>query len=483
MARGLGKGSVVGVCLDRSPEMVASVLGILKAGAAYVPLDTTYPPGRLRRMISQLANMELIVASSATLGMADGAAAEILNMTEASLLLGSLPSTDPAAEITGEDICYIVFTSGSTGVPKAVAVRHEGWYNLLSWLAAEFELGPDSSGLLLSPTGFDISQRGLMAPLFTGSVLHLLPSRNFDALLACRLMRQHRVRTLHCAPSALYLLVEAGDAEGGHALTDLEFAFVGGEPIAVGRVADWATKPGNSAQLVNVYGVAECTDVATAHVLADYASYRSGGVPIGRPIYNVNIHILDSELAPVAPGDIGEICVSGRGVGAGYLNDKKMNEERFVRVRHGDATVRLYLTGDLGRLRPDGELMFAGRADRQVKIRGMRIDLGDVEAALNADEHVREAAVLPVPGDDRRDPDLAAFVVPASEAVGDALDVHGLRRKLAEILPLHMVPGRITSVPRLPLTPNGKVDRDALALYALEQTARVVAKDTAGQRI
>jgi len=446
-------------------EMMVSILGILKAGAAYAPLDTTYPAGRLRLMISQLTGMKLIVASPSTLGMADACGAEVLNVAECWPRLRSLPVANPVAAITGESTCYVVFTSGSTGTPKAVAVRHKGWYNLLNWVVTEFGLRASSSGLLMSPFGFDITQRGLMTPLFAGAVLHLLPSRHFDAMMACRLIRSQGVRTLHLAPSALYLLLEQADAQGADTLASIDFMFPGGEPIAAGRVADWARRPGSSTKLVNVYGVAECTDVASAHALADYDGYVLRGVPIGRPICNVDIHILDSDLAPVAPGDLGEICISGLGVGAGYLNDPVMNTERFVSIQSGEGAVALYRTGDLGRVGPDGELMYAGRADRQVKIRGMRVDLGDVEAALAGHERIRQAAVVPVGADDTPEDGLAAFVVPAADgACAETFDEPAVRRDLLEMLPVHMVPAQIIVVGQLPLSPNGKVDRDALAM-------------------
>jgi D-alanine--poly(phosphoribitol) ligase subunit 1 len=466
--RGFGPGSTVGVCLDRSPEMVISILGVLKAGAAYVPLDTTYPAERLRLMTSQLTGMKLIVASSATRAMISEADSEILDTAEVGAQLESFSQTNPVTEISESSICYVVFTSGSTGAPKAVAVRHEGWCNLLTWLVAEFHLNEDSNGLLLSPAGFDISQRALMTPLFAGSVLHLLPSRNFDVLMAYRLMRALRVRTLHCAPSALYLLLERDNAEGGNAFEALDLAFVGGEPIAASRVAGWATRPGNLARLVNVYGVAECTDVATAHVLTDYADYLSGGVPIGCPIYNVSIYVVDHSLAPVEPGEIGEICISGIGIGAGYLNDSQLNSERFVTVRYANGEVQLYRTGDLGRVRDDGKLMYVGRVDRQVKIRGMRVDLGDVEAALEANECVRQAIVLPVAGEGTGETLLMACVLPSDEATGVPFDARALRRDLLEVLPKPMVPREIVPVTRFPLSPNGKVDRDALALRVRE---------------
>ncbi|WP_201787314.1 amino acid adenylation domain-containing protein [Actinoplanes sp. TFC3] len=461
--RGIAAGDVIGICLDRSPEMVACVLGTLKAGAAYVPLDTTYPAERLRLMVSQVPSIKLIMVSADTAAMTTGSTAEVLDVDRLWPLLDRLPEDAPAPVADSDSPCYVVFTSGSTGTPKATAVRHRGWFNLLSWLVEDFSLGPDSSGLLLSPAGFDISQRALMAPLFAGATLHLLPSRHFDPMMAYRVIEQRRVRTLHCAPSALYLLLEGVGAAGADALDSLDFAFPGGEPIVADRVAGWATRPGGTT-LVNVYGVAECTDVSTAHVLADYRSYATTGVPIGRPISNVDVYLLADDLHPVAPGEVGELCIAGAGLGAGYLNDPGMTGDRFVPVRVGQQIVDLYRTGDLARLREDGELMFVGRADSQVKIRGMRTDLGDVEAALTGNRYVSQAVVLPS-RDGGQVTGLVAFVVPAGNG---AFDPHMVRRDLQAVLPKHMIPAQFVPVGDFPLSPNGKVDRLALALRVSE---------------
>jgi D-alanine--poly(phosphoribitol) ligase subunit 1 len=469
--KGLGAGSVVGICLDRSVEMMVSILGTLKAGAAYAPLDSTYPAKRLDHMISQLSAMNLVTASPDTFAMVRGNDAEVVDMAAIGPRLDSFPVTNPAVAVSGSDICYVIFTSGSTGVPKAVAVRHEGWFNLLNWVLTEFGLTTESSGLLMSPFGFDITQRGLMSPLFAGAALHLLPSRNFDAMMASRVIRERRIRTLHCAPSALYLLLERAEAQGTDTLASLDYAFVGGEPIATGRVDRWATRPGNQSRLVNVYGVAECTDVATAHVLADYAGYAVRGVPIGQPIYNVDIHVLDEDLEPVAPHEVGEICIAGMAVGAGYLNDLGMNEMRFVQRDFGQGQITLYRTGDMGRIGDDGELVYAGRADKQVKIRGMRVDLGDIEAALASCEHVGQAVVVSGQADGSSGISLVAFVVPPDkETPGAPLDQRAIRLNLLRVLPAHMVPSRFFAVSEFPLSPNGKVDRGALALRLREST-------------
>jgi D-alanine--poly(phosphoribitol) ligase subunit 1 len=461
-SRGIGRGHLVGVCLDRSPELLVTILGTLKAGAGYVPLDPTYPVERLRVMTGQLATLSLVVASPATRALADDGVHDVMDVDAARPVLDARPRTRPAVDVRGDDVCYAVFTSGSTGTPKATAVRHHGWFNLLSWLAAEFDLDDRSANLMVSSFGFDISQRSLLTPLFTGATQHLLPSRNFDAMMAGRIIREAGVRTLHCAPSTLYLLIERDLATGRDDLASIEYVFVGGEPLSAGRVAPWATSatsaPGRGT-LVNVYGVAECTDVSTYHVLRDYPRYVAAGVPIGRPIHNLDIHLLDSDLTPVAPGAVGEVCVSGIGVGVGYLNAPELTARRFVTARLGGDDVALYRTGDLGYVNPEGELMCVGRVDAQVKVRGMRIDLGDVETAVRANILVEDAVVLAVRPDGAAEADLVAFVIPAAPN----LDERVLRKDLLSVLPTHMVPHRFVTVLRFPLTPNGKVDREALA--------------------
>jgi non-ribosomal peptide synthetase component F len=360
-------------------------------------------------------------------------------------------------EIDSDDLCYVVFTSGSTGAPKATAVRHGGWYNLLNWLTVEYGLDHESANLLVSSFGFDISQRSLMTPLFTGAPLHLLPSRSFDVGLAYRLVGELRVRTLHCAPSTLYLLVEREMAGGLDVLTGLRHVFIGGEPMSAARVAEWATREGNSCLLLHQYGVAECTDVASSHRMVDYESYAGGPMPAGRPVYNTEIHILDSDLMEVPTAVVGEICISGISVGAGYLNAGPEARSRFVTIERDGAEVRLYRTGDQGYATESGDLVIVGRLDHQVKIRGMRIDLGDVEHSVRGHQDVRDVVVVPVHSG-KSDTHLVAMVIPATER----FDERALRRDLLGALPRNMVPQEFIELEAFPLNPNGKIDRKTL---------------------
>jgi amino acid adenylation domain-containing protein len=456
--RGLGRGARVGICLDYSADLLVALLGTLKAGAAYVPFDPAYPAARLRLLLGQVPDLALVVTSPATAGLVAPAAVETLDLERLSAHLAGLPATDPGLPVTGDDLCYAVFTSGSTGTPKVTAIRHESWFNLLNWLMLEYGLDHRSGNLVVSALGFDLSQRALMMPLFCGATQHLMPSRNFDPAMAYRLLGRPGIRVVHCASSTLYLLVDWETARGGDALSRLDYVLFGGEPLRVERIADWARRPGNTCTLLHQYGVAECTDVATSYDLARYRPGDHDIAPVGTPAHNTDIHILDERMRGVAAGEYGEICISGTGVGAGYLGGTGPESERFTTVEIDGTPRRLYRTGDRGRVTEDGDLVVAGRLDAQVKVRGMRIDPADIERALGRLAGVREAAVV-VRHTDSGEAELIAFLVPE----GDEPTADDLRVRLLETLPRNMIPARFFPIPRLPLSPHGKVDRAALA--------------------
>ncbi len=456
-ARGIGRGAKVGVCLDYSLDMVIAVLGTLKSGAAYVPFDPSYPAARLRLMVAQLPGLALIAVSPATAALVAPTGVETVDLAECSGPLARLATSDPDVGVTGDDLCYAVFTSGSTGTPKVTAARHEGWFNLLNWLLLEYGLHRGSHHLVLSAFGFDLSQRSLMMPLFCGATQHLLPSRNFDTAMAYRLLTEYGIRTVHCATSVLYLLVDWETARRGDALAGLDQVFFGGEPLSFERVAQWAAREGNTCALLHQYGVAECTDVASSYDLAGRGAGEQGPVPVGKPVHNTDIHILDADLADVGPGEHGEICISGTSVGAGYLGGTGPESERFTTVVRDGVPHRVYRTGDRGYVTPTGDLVVLGRMDATVKIRGMRIDPADVERALSRLDGVREAAVVTRRAD-CGDIELIAFVAPK----GPEPDADDVRAGLLRELPRNMVPAHVISVPALPLNPNGKVDRAAL---------------------
>jgi D-alanine--poly(phosphoribitol) ligase subunit 1 len=455
-ARGHGRGAKVGVCLDYSIDMLVAILGTLKAGAAYVPFDPAYPAARLQLLLGQVPALALIVASPATARMAESAAVEVVDLEQLSEHLAGLPASAVDVTVTGDDICYAVFTSGSTGTPKLTAVRHEGWFNLMNWLQLEYGLHRGSHNLVVSAFGFDLSQRALMTPLFCGATQYLLASRNFDAMMAYRMLTQHEIRVVHCASSTLYVLVDWERARGGDALTKLDYVLFGGEALKAERLTDWARRAGNTCTLLHQYGVAECTDVATSYDLADYRFGAHDIPPVGRPAYNTDIHLLDAQLRGVAPGEQGEICIAGAGVGAGYLGNGPENE-KFTTIEVDGAPRRVYRTGDRGQVTEAGELIVLGRIDAQVKVRGMRIDPTDIERALARLDGIREAAVA-VTYTDAGEAELTAFLVPAA----DELAEDDVRTRLLKTLPRNMVPARFMNIGRIPLSPHGKVDRAAL---------------------
>ena len=455
--RGLGRGAKVGVCLDYSIDILVAILGTLKAGAAYVPLDPAYPAARLRLLLGQIDDLAMIVASPATAELVDSADAPVVDLAQLSDELAALPVTDLDVPVTGEDLCYAVFTSGSTGTPKLTAVRHENWFNLLNWLSLQYGLHRGSNNLVVSAFGFDLSQRSLMAPLFCGATQYLMASRNFDAAMAYRMLTEHDIRTVHCASSTLYVLVDWETACGGDSLSRLDYVLFGGEPLHVERVLAWAGREGNTCTLLHQYGVAECADVATSYDLAGYRRGEHDIAPVGRPGYNTDIHLVDEQLRGVGTGEHGEICIAGRSVGAGYLNGSGPESARFTTIQVHGAPVRIYRTGDRGYVTEAGQLIVLGRMDTQVKVRGMRIDPHDIERALGRLDGVRQAAVV-VGRTDTGETELTAFVVPT----GDDLAEKDVRAQLLKSLPRNMVPARFRNIAQLPLSPHGKVDRAAL---------------------
>lgn len=458
IAHGHGRGAKVGVCLDYSPGLLVAILGTLKAGAAYVPLDPAYPAARLRSLLGGIPDLALIVASAATAGLVESAPARIVDLDELAGALAVHPATDPRVPVAADDLCYAVFTSGSTGTPKLTGVRHEGWFNLMHWLEVEYGLHRGSHHLVVSAFGFDLSQRSLMTPLFVGATQHLMPSRNFDALLAYRVLSDHEIRTVHCASSTLYLLVDWEIACGGTALSRLDHVLFGGEPLKYDRIAEWARREGNTCTLLHQYGVAECTDVATSYDLAGYRPDEQDVPPVGRPAFNTAVHLVDDRMRGVGPGEHGEICISGKGVGAGYLGGTGPESERFTTVVIDGEPRPLYRTGDRGHVTAAGDLVVSGRLDAQVKVRGMRIDPTEVERALARLPEVREAAVV-TSYSAAGEAEMTAFLVPA----GDGLDEAAVRARLLATLPRNMVPARLLGIEHLPLSPHGKVDRAALA--------------------
>ncbi|MFG1682949.1 amino acid adenylation domain-containing protein [Nonomuraea sp. NPDC049269] len=442
--RGVQPGDVVGICLDRSPRLIVAVLATLKAGGAYLALDATDPPARLAELLADAAPR--LVITSAGLASAIGHPDTIL-LGEA--IGGSDPAGPPHAPVTPDDLAYLIYTSGSTGRPKAVAVPHRGVIRLVTGQTyAEF--GPGETQLLHSPITFDAATYEIWGALLHGGRLVVAPPGLLDARELREVISRHGV-TCTFVTHGLFKLMVDGDLTG---LRGLRTLITGGEAVSAEHL-ERARRALPTTRLVNAYGPTETTTFATCRPL-DPGRPVTGPVPIGSAIAHTTAYVLDHLSRPVPLGVPGELHIGGPGVAHGYLGRPALTADRFVPDPYGpEPGARLYRTGDLARLRPDGGFDFLGRMDDQLKIRGHRIEPGEVEAALNRYPGVRMAAVAAreiTPGDRR----LVGYVMPGT------IDVSQLRAHLGGLLPAHLVPDHLVALDAFPMTASGKVDRAAL---------------------
>ncbi|MGW2634221.1 amino acid adenylation domain-containing protein [Streptomyces chattanoogensis] len=452
---GAGPQTFVGVCSDRSADLVLSLLAVLKSGAAYVPLDPAYPAERTRFTLSDTGCRLVIGQERHRTAFAD-AGVEFLAVES---LTGLDESDDnPETGVRAGHPAYVIHTSGSTGTPKGVVVTHANAVRLFDSCRDEFAIVPDDVWTLFHSCAFDFSVWELWGALLHGGRLVIVPyatSRSPESFL--QLLLDQGVTVLSQTPTAFRQLIRAAEAEG-FPESALRLVVFGGEALEPASLRPWIERYGAARpRLVNMYGITETTVHVTLRDItaADCAAPRS---PIGRPLPDLQLHLLDDDMQPVPAGEVGEIYVGGAGVTRGYLNRPELTAERFVPDPFGAAGERLYRTGDLAVRHPDGELEFRGRGDDQVQLRGFRIELGEVEAALAGLDGVREAAVL-LRKDDLGEAGLVGYAVLAP---GSAATPAQLRQALAGRLPAHMVPARCLLLDAFPLTPNGKLDRRAL---------------------
>jgi amino acid adenylation domain-containing protein len=462
---GVGPDVLVGICMHRSVELIVGILGTLKAGGAYVPLDPTYPKKRLAAMFEDVEMPVLLTQERVLAGLPEHGAHVVCLDRDRAAIADAPPPARPPAPVSVRNLCYVIFTSGSTGKPKAAAVYHGGWTNLMHWFVTEFGVTTTDRALVVSSFSFDITQRSIVIPLIAGAQLHLAASDFYNPELVLRTIHERRITLMNCSPSMFYLLIENPGATTYARLSSLRHLFLGGEAISATRLRDWVESGACTTEVVNVYGAAEATDVSTFYRLRDYARYAATSVPIGKPIFNSQVYVLDDDLEPVPFGESGEICIAGDGVGAGYINDAGLTSGKFVpNPFSDDPTALLYRTGDVARFLPDWDLEFVGRVDHQVKLRGYRIDLGDIESALRQSPVVREAVVL-ARQDEAGDQRLVAYVSLKESLTPRELGTR-LRSFLKDRLPKYMLPNDYVPLDAMPLSPNGKIDRNALRALA-----------------
>jgi amino acid adenylation domain-containing protein len=451
LAQGATTGTIVAICLERSIEMIAAMLGVVKAGAAYLPIDPGYPVARISETLTDAAPIAVLTSA----GLAD----RLHRLATPTLIVQHLirdGAEDPIAfDTLPTDPAYVIYTSGSTGRPKGVVVSHANVSRLLTHTDRWFHFTPHDVWTLFHSFAFDFSVWEIWGTLLTGGRLVIVPfatSRSpeeFHALLVAE-----QVTVLNQTPSAFVLLDQA-DARMPLARLALRLVIFGGEALSPALLRGWFDRHGDRhPQMVNMYGITETTVHVTYRLMLAADATRERESLIGEPIGDLEIHLLDAHLKPVADGEEGEMFIGGAGVALGYLNRPALNTERFVTL---DGQ-RLYRSGDLARRRADGELVYIGRSDSQVKISGYRIELGEIETALVTHPAVVQACVI-AHAEPGGSPRLAAYYV---AQYGREPGTRELSEYLAQRLPAQMMPAFYQRLAVFPLTPNGKVDRSAL---------------------
>jgi amino acid adenylation domain-containing protein len=450
LRRGVKPEDRVAICCERSPEMVAAQLAVWKAGAAWVPLDPSSPAERLAFLLEDARPAVLIAGPGAPADLAPGQAILLDLRTEE---LADIPEELPGGQVGPDRLAYVIYTSGSTGRPKGVMVPHGAIANRLLWMQRAFPLGADDTVLQKTPFLFDASIWELFLPLLAGARLVLAaPGAHQDPAALTRAVRERKVTVLQLVPSMLGPFLDE-DLAG----SPLRRLFCGGEALPA-PLHERACQRLPGVEVCNLYGPTECAIDVTFHPCGTGA-WGGSVMPIGQPVDNVRIHLLDRRLIPVPLGLAGELCAGGAGLARGYLGRPDLTAERFIPdPAAAEPGGRLYRTGDLVRQGADGTIEFLGRIDHQVKIRGYRIELGEIESCLAAHPAVAEAVVT-VREDSPEDRRLAAYLVPRA---GESATDSELREHLAARLPEPMLPSSWTRLPALPRLPSGKIDRAAL---------------------
>ena len=454
---GVGPEVLVGVCCERTPEMVIALLATLKAGGAYLPLDLSYPPERLEYMLED-AQVPVLLTQERLVERLPAYQTIPVCLDADWDEIGEQSAENLESDAQPESPAYVIYTSGSTGRPKGVVIPHKGLVNYLSWSARAYPAAEGQGSVVHSPIGFDLTVTSLFTPLVAGRGVELVPEALGVEGLGAALERRRDLSLLKLTPAHLEVLSQLVPAD--LAAGSARALVIGGEALLAEHLTFWR-EHAPATRLFNEYGPTEAVVGCSVYEATgrDASDFGSGAVPIGRPISNARLYVLDSELNPVPAYVAGELYVGGDGLARGYLNRPDLTAEKFIPDPYSaDPGARMYRTGDLARHLPSGELEYLGRADSQVKIRGFRVELGEVEAVIGSHPDVREAAAT-AREDSAGDRRLVAYVVAEQ---GSGLQPEALREYLGEKLPDYMIPSAFLMLDALPLTSNGKLDRKAL---------------------
>ncbi|MEG4111235.1 MULTISPECIES: amino acid adenylation domain-containing protein [unclassified Microcoleus] len=451
---GVGPEVLVGIFVERSLEMMVGLLAILKAGGAYVPLDPAYPKERLGFMLSD-SQVSVLLTQEKLLTRLPEQGAYAICLDTGWGLISQESEKNLNSGVNAANLAYIIYTSGSTGKPKGTMIVHQGLVNYLSWCIKAYAVADGVGSPVHSSIGFDATITSLFSPLLVGQRVVFLPEKQEIEALSAVLCSQSNFSLVKITPAHLALLSELLPSK--QAAGQTRALIIGGEALSKKSISFWQTHAPET-RLINEYGPTE-TVVGCCIYEVPAQTSLSGLVPIGRPIANTQLYILDRSLQPVPIGVTGELHIGGDGLARGYLNRTELTTQKFIPNPFSNQPgERLYKTGDLARYLPDGNIEFLGRIDNQVKIRGFRIELGEIEAVLMQNRAVQDAVVIDQEYD-LNDKRLVAYVVPSQEQV---LSISELRRDLKQKLPEHMIPSAFVQLEAVPLTPNGKVDRRAL---------------------
>jgi surfactin family lipopeptide synthetase A len=434
--------------------MVVGLLGILKAGGAYLPLDPAYPPERLSFMLADAQAKVLLTQQGLVARLPEtGAAMVCLDRDWEELAKES--EQNPVVATTADNLAYVIYTSGSTGKPKGTLLVHQGLVNYLSWCTKAYAVADGCGAPVHASIGFDATITSLFSPLLVGQSITLIPEKQEIESLNAVLCSESNFSLIKITPAHLDLL--SGLLPAKQVTGRTRALVIGGEAMSKKSLAFWQANAPDT-RVFNEYGPTETVVGSCVYEILPHDS-GSDSVPIGGPIANTQIYLLDAHLNPVPIGVAGELHIGGDGLGRGYLNRPELTAEKFIPNPYGaEAGTRLYRTGDLGRYLADGTIEFLGRLDNQVKLRGYRIELGEIEAVLEQHAAVRQAIVL-ARQDEAGEKRLVAYLVAARE---QAPSLTELRRYLKQQLPEYMVPAVFVLLDELPLTPHGKLDRGAL---------------------
>ncbi|MFD4948558.1 amino acid adenylation domain-containing protein, partial [Streptomyces sp. NPDC058409] len=459
VGQGVGAESVVGLCLPRGVETIAAILAVWKAGAGYLPVDPEQPAERISFMLADSGAVLLLSTEDILDELPVGRVRAVaVDEPLVGMQLSMEPDTAPRIGTAQDQLAYVIYTSGSTGRPKGVAVTHGSLANYVATVPARVGFGnPGDRYALLQAQATDLGNTVVFASLTTGGALHVLDEDAVtDPVAVGHYLTEHRIDHLKVVPSHLAAL---GAAEGLEKVLPAKSLVLGGEAASPAWVRELVSVAGGRG-VFNHYGPTETTiGVATTHLTAERVA--DGVVPVGAPVGNTRLYVLDAALRPVAPGVVGELYIAGAQLARGYVRRPDLTAERFVASPFGAVGARMYRTGDRARWTADGQVVFLGRADEQVKIRGFRIEPGEVQSVLTAHPQVAQAAVVAredIPGEPR----LIAYLVPVDDDADTAELVTAVKEFAAQRLPGHMVPSAVVALEALPLTSNGKLDRKAL---------------------